>query len=773
MSLKYLLTGLMLCPALNTLFVSAERFEGTVIDTAGSPVEFANVTLLSLNDSTLIDGKVTGIDGKFILVASPDSARLTIHVSAMGFADAYVDNPHSEVGAITLTPSIYNLDEIVVSKPRPTTKLKNDGIQITISDTYLAVSGTALDVLGKLPFVTRSGSDLEVLGKGTPLIYINGRQVRDWSELDQLASTQIKNVEVITNPGPRYPATVNSVIRITTLSPVGEGFSFNDRTTVGFKHYVYLFQQADFNYRNNGFDLFAMLNYENYRERPRYNTSLVQYLTSATVNQHSVGKEFVKYPVGQGKIGLNYNWLSNSIGFYYDFSYRPSFSNSTSSSDRYLNDIFSESLGNISSISHHNRQHLLSTYYAGSVGAWQLAANFDAIWQINDSHSHENEISSSNPERIFNTVNNVDNRLLAGNIIASLPVWKGELRFGTELSNVLRTDIYNSNTDYITDSDIKINETTAALFAETTQTFGSVSVGAGLRWEYTDSKYYEASILSNDQSRTYHNLAPSFSFSFPIGLFNTSLSYTRKTTRPAFGQLSSAIRYLDRYSYESGNPNLRPVYRDYLSVSGIWKNLVVMFSYLSTKNYFMWQTSQFIPESDITLLRMENMPRFGSFEASVNYSPVFFSCWHPSFMAALQTQNFRLTHHNNILRLNHPLGIFRLNNALHLPYDIWLNIDFSARTTGNSENIYLKSSWTCDLGLYKSFANDTWSLKLQLNDLFSTWQLNFITYDPLSSVSVAKIRDSRDLSLTIRYNFNTARSRYKGRGVAHSDRDRL
>ncbi|MDE5876098.1 MAG: outer membrane beta-barrel protein [Muribaculaceae bacterium] len=773
MSFKYLLTGLLLCPTLNTLFATAERFEGTVIDTSGSPIEFANVTLLSLNDSTLIDGKVTEPDGKFVLVASPASEQITIRVSALGFNDTYIDNPCAEVGYITLTPSTYNLDEIVISRPRPTTKLKTDGIQIAISDTYLAISGTALDVLGKLPFVIRSGSDLEVLGKSTPLIYINGRQVHDQSELDQLSSTQIKSVDVITNPGPRYPSTVNSVIRITTLSPVGEGFSFNDRTTVGFKHYVYLFQQVDFNYRNNGFDLFGMLNYENYRERPRYSNSAVQYLNSGTITQHSTGKDFVKYPVGQGKIGLNYNWQSNNMGFYYDFSYRPSFSNTLSSTNRYLNDIFTESLNKIASGSRYNRQHLLSAYYAGSVGTWHLTANFDAIWQINDSYSHENEISSLNPERIFNTVNNIENRLLAGNIIASLPVWKGDFRFGTEVSNIHRTDVYNSDTDYITASDIKIKETTTALFAETSQTFGNLSVTTGLRWEYTDSKYYQSAILSDDQSRTYHNLAPSISFSFPIGLLNTNISYTRKTTRPAFAQLSSAVRYLDRYSYESGNPNLRPIYRDYISVSGMWKNLVIMLDYISTKNYFMWQTSQPTPDSEITLLRMENMPRFSSFEASVNYSPVFFGCWHPSFMASVQTQNFKLTHHNTILKLNHPLGIIRFNNALHLPSDIWLNIDFSARTTGNSENLYLKSSWTCDLGLYKSFANDTWSLKLQLNDIFSTWRLDFTSYDPLSTLSTAKLRDTRDLSLTIRYNFNAARSRYKGRGVAHSDRDRL
>ena len=36
--------------------------------------------------------------------------------------------------------------------------------------------------------------------KGSPIIYVNGRLLRDLSELDQLKSEDIKNVELITSP---------------------------------------------------------------------------------------------------------------------------------------------------------------------------------------------------------------------------------------------------------------------------------------------------------------------------------------------------------------------------------------------------------------------------------------------------------------------------------------------------------------------------------------------------------------------------------------------
>ena len=69
-----------------------------------------------------------------------------------------------------------------------------------------------------------SQGKLQVIGKGTPIYYINGRKVQDISELQNLSSHDIKNVEVITNPGAQYDSQTNAVVRINTLKRHGEGF---------------------------------------------------------------------------------------------------------------------------------------------------------------------------------------------------------------------------------------------------------------------------------------------------------------------------------------------------------------------------------------------------------------------------------------------------------------------------------------------------------------------------------------------------------------------
>lgn len=771
MSFTHLMAELALCLTSHTLISAQSAVNGSVNDATGQPVEFANVTLLSANDSTLVDGAVTGADGNFTLTGSTTPCLL--HISALGFEDRTITNPAGYVGKIILTPSSIQLAEIEVKGSRPVTRLKNDGLQVTVAGTYLSNTGTTKDLLGKLPFVTRTGSEIEVIGKGTPIIYINGRQVRDLSELEQLASSAIKSVDVVTSPGARYDASANAVIRITTLAPSGEGLSLNDRTTVGYKHYVYLFQQADINWRKDGFDLFGMLNYENYRERPRVDTRTTQYLQSGTINLHGLSRDFAKYPVNQGKIGMNYTSDSHSGGIYYDFSFRPSTTTSTSTTTRLIDGIIDDELSDLGTSSCHKRQHLISAYFTGKINGWQLSANFDAMFQRNDRFTSDCETSAFNSDRFFTTLNDVTNRLLACDITATRTIRNGELRFGLQMSDINRKDIYMADVEYITDNNTKIHETTSALFTEATQTFGKVSLSAGLRCEYTYSRYYVNGEMKGDQSRKYHKIAPSASISLPVGNISTSLSYTRKTSRPAFDQLSSAVKYIDRYSYESGNPYLKPIYRDYISLTGSWRDIVVELDYCSTKNYFIWQTIPYPGKPQITLLQMQNMPRYNSIEAIVNYSPVVFDIWRPTLMAGVMAQNFKLIHNGFEMKFNRPIGIFRINNAIHLPYDTWLNVDLSARTSGNGDNLYIHHRWNCDIGLYKSFTNDTWSLKLQLNDLFESDRMNATSYDAISRTNIHKINDTRDFTITLRYNFNSPRTRFRGHGAANAEKSRF
>lgn len=201
--------------SLSFIRLEAQTVTGNVVDETGQPVVFANVVLLDA-DSVFINGGMSTENGYFELPIDKNAKRLKI--SYVGYQEAFlpVNESGGNVGTIQLGMDTHLLNEVVVKGDLPKTRLKGDALVTTVSGSLLEKSGTAVDVLSKIPGIVRKGEDLNVFGRGEPMVYINGREVRDPSELDQLTSENIRSVEVITNPGARYDKTVKAVIRIQT-----------------------------------------------------------------------------------------------------------------------------------------------------------------------------------------------------------------------------------------------------------------------------------------------------------------------------------------------------------------------------------------------------------------------------------------------------------------------------------------------------------------------------------------------------------------------------
>lgn len=99
-----------------------------------------------------------------------------------------------------------------------------DAMLTRIVGTAVANAGSAVDALAKVPGMMTRNGELQVIGKGTPIYYVNGRKVTDLTELQRISSHEIKDVEVISTPGARYDAQTSAVVRIRTLRKQGDGF---------------------------------------------------------------------------------------------------------------------------------------------------------------------------------------------------------------------------------------------------------------------------------------------------------------------------------------------------------------------------------------------------------------------------------------------------------------------------------------------------------------------------------------------------------------------
>ncbi|MDE6382540.1 MAG: carboxypeptidase-like regulatory domain-containing protein, partial [Muribaculaceae bacterium] len=233
----------------------SKEITGRVVGENETPLDFANVVLY--RESDYVTGAVTDSEGRFLISTDIDG-NLAAKVSFVGYETKVAPVSSSgDMGVIALSPSSVGLGEVVVKATRPSTAMKGNALVTTVEGSSLAIAGTANDVLARVPMIVDNGGTLEVFGKCSPEIYINGRKVNDLQELAQLSSQDMKNVSVITNPGASYAANVKSVVLIRTKPPKGDGFSGTIRTDNGFQHYFRTGNSVDMKYRTRGLELFA------------------------------------------------------------------------------------------------------------------------------------------------------------------------------------------------------------------------------------------------------------------------------------------------------------------------------------------------------------------------------------------------------------------------------------------------------------------------------------------------------------------------------------
>lgn len=219
------------------------------MDEKDQSLSYANVVLLSLPDSAFVTGTVSDESGSFTLKANQND--LLLRVSSIGYTTIYNKVEKPDLGTIRLMPDAQLLGE----GDLPKIQLKGDAQVTNVQNTILEKAGTGNDLLNKLPGVSAEGRYGKCLWSGWAEIYINGRKMRNASELDQLSSDNVKRVEVVRNPGARYDATVKAVVRIYTRKSQGEGFGFDNRFSTYYKYGWMVLDQFNFNYRKDKFDL--------------------------------------------------------------------------------------------------------------------------------------------------------------------------------------------------------------------------------------------------------------------------------------------------------------------------------------------------------------------------------------------------------------------------------------------------------------------------------------------------------------------------------------
>ncbi|MBP5315690.1 MAG: outer membrane beta-barrel protein [Muribaculaceae bacterium] len=753
------------------IYATATDFYGKVVDENGEAIEFATVSLLNTADSTFICGTTTAADGSFSLSCNINKA--IARITYIGYMPSFV-NTSGDIGTVALTPEESMLSEVAVTATRPTYKLTTEGIKTEVDGTLLSKVGTANKVLENLPGVQKKADGIEVFGKGTPLIYVDGRQLREKGELDQIQSENIKSVELITNPGAKYKANVEAVILIKTKRQQGEGFSFNTTASYFRSRNNDLDLGFDWNYRHRGLDVFGSVWYNGYHNWHSYDITLdvntdKKWQMLEHSNENGVQRSLY------ASIGANYIFSDNhAIGFRYDTKdwFRHD-SYGTFTADVTADGIFYDHLDNtIKMESKSNMPHTLNAYYNGKVGKTSIDFNTDYMFMKDRKDTWNDETSQEQESRIVTSRSVLRSQLWASKLVLSWSLWGGNLQAGTEYDLTNRNDDYINPEQVVPTSFTEQRERNYTFFTEYSHPLSFGQMRLGLRNENVTSDYYNAGVKIADQSKTYHHFFPSMGLTARLGKMQMMANYSMKIQRPYYWMLNGAITYANRFTWQSGNPMLKPSVINQASLMVMWRWVNVMFDYKRTNDVIVNVGESVEGSPETTLITRDNVDHADAIRAMVILNPKF-GIYQPSLTIGMIKDWIKIPSPVGFISPSNPIYLVQFNNSFKITPTFTAQANLSFTSKGDKENMTLtKAVWDAYVSLTKTFFDDRLSLQVAGHNILDSHENISIRYGTRSLFQKSN-RDSRELEVTVRYKFNATNSKYRGGGAGDSEKARF
>ena len=754
------------------------HLKGTIIDEKGLPVAYANIAILNPSDSTLLCGGVSNESGYFAIPLEQE--RVLARISYVGYKTIYKLCYNENIERIRLHPDNYTINGVVIQGERPKAVLQGNSLVMNVEGTVMERMGTAEDVLTRVPMIAKRGEGFEILGKGTPLIYLNNRKLTDLNELRNIQSDFIRSVEVIQNPGARYDASVNAVIIIRTKRVAGEGLGVElsswSRCGRGYANN----ERINLTYRTGGLELFANL-FGAYNRRKSSGEFEQTIFADTLWVINNKQKNNVRNPFLEGRFGFNYQINDNhSFGGFYQNTYDYVKTRSEYEDDLLADGTPYDHLQNSSVKRNKNApSHQVNLYYTGKVGQLSIVFNADYTSRKQHSTNQQQELSTEYEDRDVNTESLTRSKMFAEKLFVTHPLWKGQIEIGEEYTNTRWRSSFDNQEGYIANSDNEQHESNIAPFMELRQRLGRFQLSAGLRYEHVKSEYFVSGQRRDEQCRTYDDIFPSASVSTSVKNLQLSFSYAKRTSRPAYWLLSSDVTYENRLNRQTGNPYLKPIKYHNLNAMVMWKWLYLMTNYSHCVDPIISEAESLEDDSKVNLVTTKNYDHADwltvTLGAQKNIKLSGGITWTPQYNISLMKPWLEGMFLGQKKNFNHPMLSLQLGNIVSLTHDWLLQVDFNMHTHGNTgSNIWVDcTNPMFSLSVSKDFFQHRLNVKLSGNDLLNGGINHVMLYSNRMMFRKMEDNDSRCIQFSLRYRFNVTPSKYKGTGAGNSEKNRL
>ncbi|MEE9361947.1 MAG: outer membrane beta-barrel protein [Cellulophaga sp.] len=568
--MKFKLAAIIFVLGASTI-LAQNNVKGTVSDLENIPLAFANIVLYETENKKPVTGAISDGNGNYQL-KDIANGNYYIEASVMGFktkkTDAFQLEKTTKELNFSLEEETQSLNEVVVKGKRPVIRQTAEKLIVDLENSDM-VNTNLKDVVKKVPGIIMTNGNISYAGQGNIRILINGKTTNYMDTatlLKDLPADNIAKVELIQQPGSEYDAEGSGpILNIILRKNVNLGTHGNIRSMVGYDNrFEYRTSASIASYKNKlNWEAYAGYSKSTYRE----DLILSRKVLEKTYSQTSISP-FA--PVSLNTSGRLDYFLNNkhSIGL--------SARRLQSDSDRTSANSTSIFSGNtetkLFTDNRFNRERItytLNPYYEFDDEKNRLTLDFN---YVNYSYDNENNLFKTKESII-----DYDSRKYFQEATYKIYTYKGDYKknvsddfswsIGVKYSDVtsnsnLRSLIEDTNGEFQFQPDQSnrfiVDETIKAAYSKVNFKEGKWSFSGGLRWEESDTKGLSTS-TNEVRSRKISKLFPSASISREItDELGASFAYSYRIRRPSYSSLNSFVYYYDPYTFEEGNPNLKP-----------------------------------------------------------------------------------------------------------------------------------------------------------------------------------------------------------------------
>jgi hypothetical protein len=798
-----LLTALGLLSFTSQAQNNSGKVNGTI--TSGTkPLEAATVNLLRAKDSSIVKIAISNKDGNFE-IEKVVNAKYLVAVKSIGYKKYYSDvfeittaKNVVTLPSIVLTVTDKQLSDVVVTSKKPLVEIKLDRTIVNVEASVTNVGATALEVLEKSPGITvDKDGNISLKGKSGVVVLVDGKPsylgAADLANmLRSMSSNQLDQIEIMTNPPAKYDASGNAgIINIKTKKNKIKGL--NGSITAGYGQGVFpkANQSFNMNYRDGKLNLFGNYSY-NYRKGFQDLDLVRKFLDNSkqlasTFSQTSNMTD--ERNSHSAKFGADFFATKNTT---YGFVIN-GFNNNTSRTG-YNNTLVRKVVGadtiTIASTPTNEIFKNLSTNFnfrhQFDTTGKEMTVDLDyGGYDIKNIGMLSNQYFDANYHPILNNDTLNSNLPTKINIYSAksdftLPLKKGaKFEAGFKFSYV-ETDnnaqydslINNqSKPDYNRSNHFLYKENVNAVYVNYSKQLNKKwAMQLGLRLENTHAKGDQfAKVLIGNATfdTTYTQLFPTAYISYTLNDKNQfSLNYGRRINRPDYESLNPFVQFIDKYTFEQGNPGLKPQFSDNIELSHLFMGGAISTTLNYTKvNNIIQQVIEQHTATNETFVKQANIATLDQFGIAIAGQAPIAKWWNINVYTNFYTNRFRGLVNNAYVDLSSPTFLLNASNTFKLGKGWNAELSGFYRSEGLEGVMYIRPLGNINVGISKSVLNNKGSIRLNVRDIF--WMQQPSGYAKYGDIDLTfkNRNDNRVANISFTYRFskgkigNTQRNR--------------